>query len=532
LILLARRCYSLQPHQGQVEAVAIHGGRIVAVGSRREITLLKGRATKLVKLSAAVLTPGLVDCHAHVFYWALCRVRAIDVSDRRSLADTLSRIRRQARTKSFGEWVIASGFDYNTWPEGLPSARDLDRAVPERPAIVHSRDGHTAWLNTLALQRAGITAQTRDPKGGRYLRDARGHPTGIVQEAAIELLPDPVREFSRRTDAATLRAVDRALEQAYRVAWSSGIVGVHAMDDTASLTHFQRQHRERRLGIRVVHAIPLGSLPQALALGLRSGFGDDWLRLGAVKVFADGALGSQTAYMFRPYPGRGDYCGVPVTAGEELRAVAVEAARHGWALWIHAIGDRAVHDAVYAIAAARRVEATPLPHRIEHAQCVRPADVRKMARLGIVASVQPCHLLGDIRTAEQHWPHAARNAFPYRSLLDGGVALAMGSDVPVEPIDPRRSLFAALHRTDEQGYPHGGWHPEQRISVGQVLRGFTQGAAASVGGPKLAGTLAVGAPADLTIWQDDPLTAPREALLELRIAGCVVDGQLHSNGAD
>jgi len=155
-----------------------------------------------------------------------------------------------------------------------------------------------------------------------------------------------------------------------------------------------------------------------------------------------------------------------------------------------------------------------------------------MARLGIVASVQPCHLLGDIRTAEQHWPHAARNAFPYRSLLDGGVALAMGSDVPVEPLDPRRSLFAAVHRTDEQGYPCGGWRPEQRISVEQVLRGFTQGAAVSVGGPKLAGTLAVGAPADLTIWQDDPLTAPREALLELRIAGCVVDGQLHSNGAD
>jgi predicted amidohydrolase YtcJ len=531
LVLFARRCYSLQPRRRPVEAVAIRSGRIVALGSRRAIARLKGRATRLVELGPGVITPGLVDCHTHFFHWALERAWAIDVSDKKSLAETLATIRRQGRAKLIGEWLVASGFDYNTWPEGLPNARDLDRVVSDRPAIVRSRDGHTAWLNTAALQRASITARTRDPKGGRYLRDERGRPTGIVQEAAIDALPDPVSQFAQRTDAAAVRAVDRALEQAYRVAWSMGIVGVHSMDGAASLMHFQRQRRERRLGIRVVHAVPLASLPQALALGLRSGLGDDWLRLGGIKVFADGALGSQTAYMFRPYPRRGTYCGVPVLAGEELRKVAVEAARQGWPLWIHAIGDRAVHDAIKAIGAARRVEQTPLPHRIEHAQCVRPVDAREMARLRITASVQPCHLLGDIRTAERHWPHAARNAFPYRSLLDGGVTLAMGSDVPVEPIDPRRSLFAAVHRTDEQGYPSGGWYPAQRISVEQVLRGFTQGAAAAVGGRKLVGRLAVGAPADLTLWRDDPLTAPLESLLELRIAGCVMDGQVHLSKA-
>ncbi|MFQ5807501.1 MAG: amidohydrolase [Phycisphaerae bacterium] len=532
LILLARRCYSLRPRLRPVQAVATHAGRIVALGSRRTLARLKGRATKLVELGAGAITPGLVDCHTHFFYWALHRSLAIDVSDRKSLAETLSSIRRQARTKFFGDWVVACGFDYNIWPEGLPSARDLDRAVPDRPALVRSRDGHTAWLNSLALQRAGITTQTRDPKGGRCLRDTRGRPTGIVQETVIELVPDPVREFAQRTDAAALRAVDRALQQAYRTAWSLGIVGVHSMDDAVSLARLQRQHRNRRLGIRVVHAIPSASLPQALALGLRSGLGDDWLRLGAVKVFADGALGSQTAYMFHPYPERGNDCGVPVVAGGELRELAVEAARHGWALWIHAIGDRAVHDAITAIGAARRVEETPLPHRIEHAQCVRPADARKMARFGITASVQPCHLLADVRTAERHWPRAARNAFPYGSLLDAGVVLAMGSDVPVDSIDPRRSLFAAVKRTDEQGYPDGGWYPAQRLSVEQVLRGFTTGAAASVGGPERTGTLAIDAPADLTLWHDDPLESPRESLLDLRIAGCVIDGRLHLNDAD
>ena len=527
LILCARRCYSLGAGRRPVEALAIRDGRIVALGSRRLVSRLKGRGTKRVDLGDAVVTPGLVDCHTHFFHWALHRALTIGVSDCRSLAETLARIRRKARRRSVGDWVVALGFDYNRWPEGLPSARDLDQAVRDRPVIAFTRDGHTAWLNSAALKRAGISTRTRDPKGGRYLRDARGRPTGIVQEAGVDLLPDPVREFAERTDAPAVRAIDRALEQTYQAAWSLGIVGVHAVDGPTSLTHLQRHHRERRLGVRVVHAIPVNNLPHAKELGLRTGLGDQWLRLGAVKIFADGALGSQTAYMFRPYPHSAGHCGIPVTAGQELREIAVAAARNGWALWIHAIGDRAVHEAIMAIAAARRVERPPLPHRIEHAQCARPADIRKMARLGIIASVQPSHILGDIRTAERHWPRASQNAYAFRSMIDAGVTLAMGSDVPVESIDPRRSLFGAVVRMDEQGYPQGGWHAEQRLSAAQVLRGYTKGATAAGGGSKLAGTLAPGAPADLTLWHDDPLTAPPQTLLDIRIAGCMVDGQLH-----
>ncbi|MBU0618326.1 MAG: amidohydrolase [Planctomycetes bacterium] len=529
LLIRARRCYSLRAGRRAVEALAIEGGRIIGLGSWRAISRLKGRATRRVDLGDGAVTSGLVDCHAHFFYWALHRALTISVSECRSLAETLARIRRQARRRSVGDWIVALGFDYNPWPEGRPSAPDLDQVSPSRPAVVLSRDVHTAWLNSAALRRLGITARTPDPKGGRFLRDSRGRPTGIVQEAAVDLLPDPVWEFAERADAAAVRAIDHALEQAYRVAWSHGIVGVHAADGAASLTHLQRQHRERRLGIRVVHAIPLANLPHAKELGLRTGLGDQWLRLGAVKVFADGALGSQTAYMFRPYPDSGGHCGVAVTAGRELCEVAVDAARSGWALWIHAIGDRAVHEAIAAIAAARRVERTPLVHRIEHVQCARPADIGRMARLGIVASVQPAHIMGDIRTAQRHWPRASRNAYAFRSMVEAGVTLAMGSDVPVESIDPRRSLFGAVTRTDEQGNPKGGWYPGQRLSVRQVLQGFTSGAAAAVGGPPLAGTLAPGAPADLTLWHDDPLAARPEELLNLRVAGCVVDGQLHLN---
>ncbi len=527
LILLARRCYVTTSLPPRANALAIAHGRVIAAGPRRSVLRLRGRGTRVVDLGNAVLTPGIVDCHTHFFYWALGRSLVIDLSALHSLNAMLRVLHTGARRRRVGDWVLARGLDANRWDGRLPCAADLDAAVPDVPLMAHSRDGHTVCLNTIALRRANITARTPDPKGGRYWRDGRGRPTGIVQESAINSLPDPLRDFARRTDEAAQRAIDRALAKAYEVAHAHGVVAVHAMDDSASLFHLQRQHAQRRLGLRVVHAIPLGNFDRARELGLRSGFGDNWLRIGGIKIFADGALGSQTAYMFDPYPGRAGYCGIPVAAQEELRSTVRELAQHGWAAWIHAIGDRAVHEAVGAIVAAGRTETAGIPHRIEHAQCIRRPDMRRMARAGIVASVQPCHVLGDIPIADRHWPQARRHAFPLRSLLDAGVMLACGSDVPIEAIDPRRSLFAAVTRTDECGQPAGGWYPRQRLRAHEVIGAFTRGAAAAAGLPPPAGTLAPGAPADLTIWAADPLRARPDELLHLGILGCAIDGQLH-----
>jgi len=526
LLFLARRVHTLRADCPRAEAIAISAGRIVAVGMRRQLLRLCQRGTRLVDVRPGVITPGLVDCHTHFLYWALHRALTIDVCGLASLEAVVSRLRAQSRTRRVGEWVLARGYDHNLWGTGLPSAADLDRAVPDRPAIVRSRDGHSAWLNSLALRRAGITRAKPDPPGGRYLRDRAGRPIGIVQEAAVDLLPDPLREIARCTDSGTCRLIDRALQAAYRTAWSYGIVGVHVMDDGASLGHLLRQRNEGALGLRIVHALPLGDLDRAIALGLRSGFGDDWLRLGGVKIFADGALGSQTAFMFDCYPGRGRYRGVPTLIGKELRRAVERAVSNGWAVWIHAIGDRAVHEAVSAVSAARRLGRPTLPHRIEHAQCVHPRDIRRMARAGIVASVQPAHILGDIAVADRHWPRARRHAYPLRRFLEAGVRLALGSDVPVESLDPRRAFFGAVNRFTLDRQPAGGWFPEQCLTTEDVLRGFTQGAAAAGGMPD-GGTLAVGAPADLTIWETDPLEAPPGTLDQIGIRGCVVGGRLH-----
>lgn len=527
-IVLANRIHSFAERARPAKALAISRNRIAAVGTHRQIRALANRNTRVIDLRDTTITPGLCDCHTHFFYYALHRANAIDLTTARSRDHALNTLQKQAKRRSYGDWIVGFGCDWNTWPTHRPTAADLDAHFPDRPVLIRSRDAHSVWLNTAALRTAQLRPNTPDPPRGRYVRDARGKLTGIVQEAAIDTLPDPARQLALQTDTRTRRQIDRALANAFAEAHAHGLVGFHTMDDAVSLTHLQRLHTAHHLQLRVAHAIPLANLDAAIQLGLRSGLGDDWLRIGAVKIFSDGALGSQTAYMFSPYPGSQDV-GVPVVAGDALIETATHAARHGFALWIHAIGDRAVKECIDAIAAARKVEPTPLPHRIEHAQCIRPADIRRMARLKFVASVQPCHILGDIPTAQRFWPRAQKNAYPLRRLLDAGVTLAAGSDVPIESLDPRRSLFGATQRTNEAQQPPNGWIPDQKISTREALIAFTRGAAAVANADPHTGTLTPGALADLTIWNADPLTHDPQELLDIPIRGCMVNATLYAD---
>ncbi len=499
-------------------SVAVYGNRIAAVGVRRTIHRLRGRDTRVLDLPRATLMPAFIDAHTHFYSWA-CQDSIVNLVGVPSMAAALGRLREAARQRRAGEWLVARGFDKNHWGGRFPTAADLDAVTGAVPTQVQSRDGHMIWVNTAAMRLARITARTKAPPGGAILRDRTGRPTGILQENAMNLLPSLGAAL---TDA----QVERALRAGIRRLHRHGITCVHSVEGIDAFRWFQRLQASGKLELRVRFAIPAEQIDHAAALGVMCGLGGDRLRICGVKAFSDGSLGSQSAWMFDAYPTRPGYRGVPVCVGKALRDLTRKAATAGLPMWIHAIGDRANHDVIDAIASARTVERTRLRHRIEHAQCVRPDDARRMGRLGIIGSMQPCHIVGDIGAAEEHWSNVLRWTYPVRTLRDAGVPLAFGSDMPVETFDPMVGLHAAVNRQDLRRQPDGGWQMHEAVGIRDALRAYTAGAAWAAGDEGCLGRVSPGLLADFALLSADPLRIPRDRLLDLRVVATVCDGKV------
>ncbi|HEU4955488.1 MAG TPA: amidohydrolase, partial [Gemmatimonadales bacterium] len=341
-----------------------------------------------------------------------------------------------------------------------------------------------AWVNSAALAVARITRDTPDPPGGRIVRDAAGEPTGLLLERAVELvtrvIPPPSNEI-----------LDEALREAQAEAHRLGVTGIHDVEDERAWAGFRRLEEAGDLELRVLFHPPVATLPDLIRRGQRSGAGSRWLGMGGVKLFLDGSLGSRTAWMLEPYEGSRDR-GMPV-AGEQAAAEAMRlAAGHGIAVTAHAIGDAAVRQALDLL---ERLPRVALPHRIEHFQCVHPDDLARASAAGIVASMQPAHLLTDIPLVDRHWGRRGRGAYAFRSLLDRGTAVVFGSDVPVASVDPREGVYAAMERR---------WRPEERLRFEEVLRAYTVEAARASGTERRLGRLSPGLEADLVAWEVDP----------------------------
>jgi len=422
-----------------------------------------------------------------------------------------------------GGRLVGNGFDKNACGGRFPTAAELDAVTGSIPACIYSRDWHSAWVNTPGLQRAGITRRTVDPPGGQLLRDHRGQPTGILMDTAMGLL-EPVRDLgSDPADPRVRRLWRRACREFHRY----GLTGVHSVDGIEAFAWFQRFAADGTLGLRVRYALPHDRLKAAEALQIRSGYGDDQLRIAGLKLFADGALGSQTAWMYRAYPGRPGYYGIPVCVGDELRDTVRRATAIGLPCWIHAIGDRAVQEVADVLAAAGSCPSgKSLPHRIEHAQCIRPKALRVMRKAKVIASVQPSHLCQDMTIADKHWRTAARFTYPFRSLLSAGILVAMGSDLPVETMNPFLGIHAAVTRQNRQGEPTEGWYPSERIDRWSALAGYTVNAARSVGDASRLGLLAPGHLADFAVLTDDPIRCPMAELPAIRATHTVVAGKV------
>ncbi|HEV8633363.1 MAG TPA: amidohydrolase [Chloroflexota bacterium] len=498
----------------RASALAARGEEIVAVGDDRDVGELIGPQTAVLDLGGRAAIPGLIDAHVHLL-WLGFALGQVELRDAATIGEAVARV---AAHRGDGEWVVATGWDPNRWPR-WPTRHDLDGLLPDRPVALWSHDLHSLWANSAALRRAGITAATAPPEGGQITRDPQGEPTGVLRERAAELVTAAIGQPSSvACDAATRRAVRRANEL--------GLTGAHTMEGPEARAALQRLREDGGLTLRVCAHLARGELEGAIGLGLRTGFGDDWLRIGGLKLFADGALGSQTALMLEPYEGQDRNRGVEVLTPEELRRDAERAAANGIALTVHAIGDLANRRVLDAIALARRAGGPRLRHRIEHAQLVHPADLARFAELGVVASVQPVHATSDMATAERFWGARTRSSYAWRSLLDARVRLAFGTDCPVEPLDPIATIHAAVTRRRADGTPPAGWHPEQRLTVEESVCAYTHGSAYAAGEEGRKGGLAVGKLADVTVLSRDPLAVAEEELLGLRVEATVVGGRV------
>jgi predicted amidohydrolase YtcJ len=373
------------------------------------------------------------------------------------------------------------------------------------------------------MQMANITTSTPDPHNGQIQRDAHGNATGILLETAMELVGNKVPEPS-------ITEIADAIEKVQPILWKMGLTGVHDFDRRDSFMALQQLHAQHKLNLRVLKNMPVELLNEAHALGLRGGFGDDMLRIGNIKVFMDGALGPHTAAMFQPYIGEGENRGILNMDGEELFEHGRKAAQVGLGMTVHAIGDRANHEVLNAYEQLRNYEAENhlphLRHRIEHVQVIHPDDAPRLAKLNVVASMQPIHATSDMLMADAFWGERSRLAYAMKTQLDFGAPLALGSDAPVESPNPFLGIHAAVTRRRADGSPSTeGWYPEQRLSMAEAWSGYTLGAAYAAYMEDRLGRLAPDHLADLIVLEKDPFTCDPDELLTLQSSATMVAGE-------
>ena len=532
LILHNSSIHTVDPRQPRAEAVALDRGTIVAVGRDHEILTLARTGTEIVNLNGKSVTPGLIDAHVHFERLASTLIRT-DLLNVPSLEEAVRRVRQAAAGKKPDEWVHGYGWAHDLWPDpSPPTAADLDHVAAHCPVLLDHRIFlHEAWVNSRALEIAGITAQTPDPPGGKIQRDENGNPTGILFEEAVTLV-------SRHVPPLNTPELAEAMIQAQEHCWQKGLVGLHDLDGGACFRALQWLHDREKLELRVVKNLPVGLMDHAVALGLQSGFGDEFLRIGSVKIFADGALGTRSALLFAPYGDDSRNCGIAVTDKELMTDQATLASENGLSLAIHAIGDKAVHDVLDVLEVVRHSESArgippqQLRHRIEHLQVCSPADRARLAPLDIVASMNPVHVISDRDVVDRILGERGRYTHAYRDILETGTVVVFSSDAPFAPIDPWQGIMAAVMRQAPESPFNRAWYPEQRLTLAEALYCFTMAAAITSGQEQRQGSVSVGKLADLTIFDRDIFALSPDGYPEVGVAGTVVNGRFKYRAFD
>ena len=502
-----------------VQAIAVGGGKVLAVGTTQEITRLAGPNTRLLNLNSATTSntifPGFNDAHTHLGEAGRTKI-TLDLTGVQSLGEMLKKTQAYAESMPAGHWITGGNWDHTLWAaKVLPTREDLDKVTAGHPAFLRRIDGHIAIVNTAALEAAGITGSTKAPEGGAIDLDAKGAPTGIVRESAQGLvkkvIPPPTPEERRRAD-----------ELAIADALAHGVTSVQDFSEWEDFLVFEELEQEGKLGLRISEWLPFRApLEDLKRMRAHHDANDLMLHTGFLKGFMDGSLGSRTAAMKAPFADDPGNSGLPQFTQDELNKMAVERAQAGFQLGFHAIGDKATAMALEAF--SQPGVSTKARNRIEHAQVVDPEDIARFAKLGVIASMQPNHLLTDMNWAEARLgPKRAAYSYAWKTFLDAGVPLAFGTDYPVEPVQPYRGLYVAVTRVNEVSTK--SYFPANKLTRGQALYAYTQGSAYAEFAEKHKGKLAPGFDADFVVVDRDIYKIRASALLWTVVVGTYVGG--------
>lgn len=511
--------------QPWAEAMASRGERIIAVGSNKEIKELIGAGTRVINLGGKLALPGFIDDHTH-FVSGGFQLLSVDLREANSQREFARRIKERAEKLGSGRWITGGGWDHELWPGGsLPTKELIDAFTPQIPVFVGRFDGHMALANSVVLRLAGITKETKNPPGGTIVRDPQtGEPTGILKEAAMRLvwplIPPP-------TEAENDEALMAALAEASRV----GVTSIQDITSWNDFALYQRFRNSGRLTVRVNARTPMSLWKRQADVVSRQGTGDEWLRLGGVKAFMDGSLGSTTALFFEPFTDAPQTSGLMADDNlpeGKLKKDIQDADKAGLQCSIHAIGDKANHVLLdYFEEVAKENSPRDRRFRIEHVQHLLPADISRFAKLGVIASMQPYHAIDDGRwAAKRIGPERIKTTYAFRSLLDSGAPLAFGSDWTVTPLSPILGIYAAVTRKTIDGKNPKGWIPEQKISVEEAVRAYTTTAAFAEFAERDKGTFEIGKLADVVVLSQNIFTSNPDEIPKTNVTHTIVGGRV------
>ncbi len=508
------------PQGPNLTAMVIDHGVFVFLGTDKDLLTAPYKYEQRIDLDGRTVWPGLIDAHVHLGH--LADSMAMIDCETKTIDACLERIQQTASQLPEGAWIRGHGWNQNIWEKGYGNAAQLDRVSSGHPAYLTAKSLHAAWVNSEAMSIAGIDQHIPDPQGGVIQRDEHGQPTGILFEAgAMRLVESVIPKSTPGERVLKLKALLPAL-------WQLGLVGVHDFDGMDCWQALQECQQRNELQFRVCKNVPYDSLDAFIQAGLRTNYGDDFLHIGQLKLFCDGALGPQTAAMKDPYAGSREV-GALLLQEDEIVEIGKNAASHGLGLAIHAIGDLANHTVLNAFERLRAYEEDQgLPHykhRIEHVQILDPADLSRLAELDIVASVQPIHAPSDMRMADRYLGERSQYAYAYQALIKSGAPFVLGSDAPVESINPFLGIHAAVTRQNLAGEPQPeGWHPEQRLSLTQALEGFSQRPAEITGRGASFGQIMPGCKADFLLLEQDPFRSAASDLHTIQPTATYIQG--------